>query len=295
LRFAAARGIELVFSPLRAHRDARPGQPHFHVIEHGFALREAALDDWLSGASAAAFAKYVLRLAFDESVDDAVAFARAKFEKFGKRAVIQLRLAANNPAQVVDDEVWLCRRLAAAVVLGHATRGVEITCDAFTDAERGYFPHAGVVDRRYNPRPALRVIRHLHGLLARIPEGRAVARVEAAGARVFELPAPSPALICLPDGALRLRQFCASATSLRALMRRGGNSPTSRPARWLISPRDSMPIRAGKLTCRLRCSRIRPRAATPRWLKSPSPVPPSAPPSPVPGRRRCLGSFGSWR
>ncbi|MDD9821663.1 MAG: metallophosphoesterase [Gammaproteobacteria bacterium] len=205
--FAGEHGIGMVFSPLRAHSNTA----YFHVIEHGFALRDAAdatLDEWLSGAHAAAFAKYVLRLRFDESLDDAVAIAQQQFERFGKPAVIQLRLAANNPAQNHDDEVWLCRRLAAAAVLGHSHAGVEVCCDSFADADRGYFPHAGVVDRRYNPRPALRLLRHLHGLLAGVPEGRALPRGDVDGAAVFDLSAASQrVLLCLPDGAFRLNRL----------------------------------------------------------------------------------------
>lgn len=211
-RFAEERRINAVFSPLRSKHDAvAPGGKYYHVINHGFTLRDAAaLDAWLSGAQAAAFAKYVLRLPFDESVGDAVAFAQEKFERFGKPAVIQLRLSDNNPAHNLDDDAWLCRRLAEAAVLGHSHRGCEITCDAFADNDRGYFPHAGVVDRLYNPRPAMWLIRHLHFLLAGVAEGRALPRRRKGGLTVFDLSTEARgALLCLPGGTFAMSRLGA--------------------------------------------------------------------------------------
>lgn len=215
-RFAREHRIEAVFSPLRSKHDAAaPGQKYYHVIHHGFTLRDAAaLDKWLSSAQAAAFAKYVLRLPFDESVGDAVAFAQRRFERFGKPAVIQLRLSENNPAQNLDDDAWLCRRLAEAAVSGHSHRGCEITCDAFADNDRGYFPHAGVVDRLYNPRPAMWLIRHLHFLLAGVAEGRALPRQQRDGLSVFDLSTEARgALLCLPGGAFAMSRLRAAVGS----------------------------------------------------------------------------------
>ena len=201
---AESRRIELVFSPLRSkHEMLRGNQTYYHVINHGFSPgdSDAALGKWLGCARAAAFAKYSLRLSFDESVGDAVAFARAQYEQSGKKAVIRLRLSADNPAQNIDDDAWLCRRLAEAVALGHAHDECEIDCDTFADSDRGYFPHAGVVDRLYNPRPGMLLIRHLNILLAEIPEGQSLPREHRDGLVVYELPrAARAAWLCLPDG-----------------------------------------------------------------------------------------------
>lgn len=211
-RFAREHRINAVFSPLRSKHDAAaPGKKYYHVIHHGFTLHDAAaLEKWLSGAQAAAFAKYALRLPFDESVGDAVAFAQDRFERFGKPAVIQLRLSGNNPAHNLDDDARLCRRLAEAAVLGHSHRGCEICCDAFADNDRGYFPHAGVVDRLYNPRPAMWLLRHLHFLLAGVAEGRALPRQQMDGLTVFDLSTEARgALLCLPGGAFAMSRLKA--------------------------------------------------------------------------------------
>lgn len=213
-RFAREHRIDAVFSPLRSKHDAdAPGKPYYHVIDHGFTPRDAAaLEKWLSGAQAAAFAKYVLRLPFDESVGEAAAFAQEKFERFGKPAVIQLRLSANNPAHNLDDDARLCRKLAEAAVLGHSHRNCEICCDSFADNDRGYFPHAGVVDRLYNPRPAMWLLRHLHFLLAGVAEGRALPRQQVDGLTVFDLSTETRgAWLCLPGGAFAMRRLRAVA------------------------------------------------------------------------------------
>ena len=201
--FAEQSRLDVVFSPLRSkHETLRSGKKYYHVINHGFAPNdEALLEEWLGCERVGAFAKYLLRLSFDESIGDAVAFAQTQFEKSGKKAAIQLRLSENNPAQNIDDDAWLCRRLAEATVLGHSHRECEIYCDAFADSDRGYFPHAGVVDRLYNPRPGMLLIRHLNTLLAEVPEGRALPREHLDGLVVFDLSsATQSALLCLPNG-----------------------------------------------------------------------------------------------
>jgi 3',5'-cyclic AMP phosphodiesterase CpdA len=52
-------------------------------------------------------------------------------------------------------------RVAEAVVAGYAHPGVRILLDTFMDHDRGYFPRAGLYDRRLNPRRAALVLRHL--------------------------------------------------------------------------------------------------------------------------------------
>jgi len=46
---------------------------------------------------------------------------------------------------------------------------VEVFLDTFMDLDRGYFPRHGLFDRRFNPRPASFVFRHLVGVLNEHP------------------------------------------------------------------------------------------------------------------------------
>ena len=163
--------IEVIFSPLRSKRDiVDAGKIYYHVINHGFTLDDAALlKTWFESKYATRFGKYLLRVSFNENIGDAMAFARVQSQQGAPKAAFQLRLSANDPAHNIDDDAWLCRRLAEAVVYAHC--GCVIHCDTFADNDRGYFPHAGVVDRLYNPRTGMMLVQHLHILLADLPEG----------------------------------------------------------------------------------------------------------------------------
>ena len=175
--FALARQceFEMIFSPLRSKRDiVDAGKKYYHVINHGFTLDDAELlKIWFESEQSARFGKYLLRVAFDENIGDVVAFARTQSQPGAPKAAFQLCLGANDPAHNIDDDAWLCRRLAEAVV--HAHCGCVIYCDTFVDNDRGYFPHGGVVDRLYNPRAGMMLVQHLHILLADLPEGQVFA------------------------------------------------------------------------------------------------------------------------
>lgn len=110
-----------------------------------------------------------------------------RIRDYGKRTTVSVRLSANNPAQNIDDHVWQSHRLAEAVLLGHDGNGCELYCDTFADSDRGYLPHAGVVDRRYNPRAGMLVIQHLNSLLVDIPETEPLTREYLDGLAIYNL------------------------------------------------------------------------------------------------------------
>ena len=56
-------------------------------------------------------------------------------------------------------------RVEKAVVAGYANPDVRIFLDTFMDHDRGYFPRAGLYDRRLNPRRAAFVLRHLNSAI----------------------------------------------------------------------------------------------------------------------------------
>src|SRR5690606_30201621 len=86
--------------------------------------------------------------------------------ELGLRVAFQVRLAADNPAQVMSDELDTANRVAETVLAGLANPGMDLALDTFDDIDRGYFSRDGLVDRRFNPRPAGLVYRHLHAALA---------------------------------------------------------------------------------------------------------------------------------
>ena len=168
LACARNNGIELIFSPLRSKQELiDSGQQYYHVINHGFTTNDfEMLRQWHESPQGTEFDRYLLRLAFDQPVDTAFDFVKDVFASIATPASIQLRLSADNPASKLNDAAWQCRRLTHAMLYGHASLCGEFYCDTFTDIDRGYFPRAGLLDRRYNPREGMQVVQQVNTLLA---------------------------------------------------------------------------------------------------------------------------------
>jgi len=80
-------------------------------------------------------------------------------------AEIYVRLASENPAVSENDDQANTNRIAETVSIALALGDMDIFLDTFADFDRGYFPRTGIVDRRYNPRMASYVFRHLQSAL----------------------------------------------------------------------------------------------------------------------------------
>ena len=85
----------------------------------------------------------------------------------GFKALIGVRLAPENPAEYLQDDNQVANRVAEAAIAGYAYPGAKILLDTFMDHDRGYFPRAGLYDRRLNPRRAAFVLRHLSSAINR--------------------------------------------------------------------------------------------------------------------------------
>ncbi len=77
------------------------------------------------------------------------------------KALINVRLAPEDPADYPQDDNHNANRAAEAAIAGYAHPDVRVLLDTFMDHDRGYFPRAGLYDRRLNPRRAAHVLRHL--------------------------------------------------------------------------------------------------------------------------------------
>jgi hypothetical protein len=88
-------------------------------------------------------------------------YARAK----GIRALINVRLAPEDPATYPRDHNYIANRVAETIVASYSYPRVKILLDTFMDHDRGYFPRAGLYDRRLNPRKAALVLRHLNSAI----------------------------------------------------------------------------------------------------------------------------------
>ncbi|MCW5575126.1 MAG: metallophosphoesterase [Burkholderiales bacterium] len=162
----------IFLSKLRKHEDAQYDGSHFnHFINHGFVIAERKqVSELFERPEAHAAADGVVirvirqRTAW-EAVQDAVAFAT----DLGIRATVQIRLAADNPAEVLQNDLDIANRVAETVLTGFAYPDTDIILDTFEDIDRGYFSRNGLVDRRCNLRAAGFVYKNMHAALSELP------------------------------------------------------------------------------------------------------------------------------
>ena len=143
------------------------GSKFSHYMSHGFhhghpESLEAFLG--LKGAEDATDG-FVFRIGAGESPWDSIRAIGEYAGKKGFRAVANVRLASENPAEFLADDTRVANRAAEALVASSATPGVEAYLDTFVDLDRGYFPRVGLYDRRHNRRLGSRVLANLQGAL----------------------------------------------------------------------------------------------------------------------------------
>ncbi len=84
----------------------------------------------------------------------------------GLRHQVHVLFSGNVTAErFVDDGRAACR-VAEAAFASLAVDNIDVCFDTFEDSDRGYFVRHGLVDRRYNPRLAAKVLRHLNAAWA---------------------------------------------------------------------------------------------------------------------------------
>ncbi len=59
------------------------------------------------------------------------------------------------------------QRIAVATLAAVSSRTTEVILDSFCDSDRGYFVRTGLIDRRFNPRLAGKMLSHLVPMLDR--------------------------------------------------------------------------------------------------------------------------------
>jgi predicted phosphodiesterase len=186
--------LTVYLSKLRSKEDlARDGSRYYHFINHGFVVAERDVIAAFLGADDAASVidGVVFRVVRQASPWADIAAAEAIATGLRTRAAVHVRMAGANPAETFRDDLANANRVAEALVAalaqcGPGRPGVDVFLDTFADVDRGYFVRNGLVDRRYNPRLASAVVRHLYGVLnasadvltggslSEIPSGRIV-------------------------------------------------------------------------------------------------------------------------
>lgn len=142
------------------------GDKYYHVIAHGFATGEGPLIAEWAARLPRPLAGAVFRILGPENPAEVIKEAASVARRLGIEAMMYLRQSQNfNPAHHSNDERLALNRVASALFAAIATENVTVYSDTLADVDRGYFRRAGVLDRRFNPKPASLVIRHLHAVL----------------------------------------------------------------------------------------------------------------------------------
>jgi len=168
------------------HRGSE-GPKFSHYVGYGFRIQDTGGIEWfldLEGASDAVDG-FVFQVGANESPLDAIRAIDAYSKTKGFRAVVNVRLASEDPAVYLTDDLWVANRVAESVVAAASAPGVGVFADTFMDLDRGYFPRVGLYDRHLNRRMGGYVLAHLQGVLNDYgPEVNVLGRREAPGGDV---------------------------------------------------------------------------------------------------------------
>ncbi len=193
---------------------AHEGERFSHFIGHGFLTSERAPLESLARSlrSSEAVKGLVFRVPRGGSPWLEIQAARRLAASLGLRALVQVRLAGDDPAASCGDDLSDANRVAETLAAAHGVPDVRVFLDTFVDLDRGYFPRRGLIDRRHNPRLAGQVFRNLHaalqpaagrlapGELVRLGTGR-LCHLRGGGRRF---------VLLLPEGRLSSREVVAS-------------------------------------------------------------------------------------
>jgi predicted phosphodiesterase len=145
----------------------RKGPKFSHYVSHGFRTHDTGgIEDFYGFDEArAASDGFVFQVGADESPWDALRAIDGYAGRMGFRALANVRLASEDPAEYMADDVRVANRVAESVVGAAAAANVGVFVDTFMDLDRGYFPRVGLYDRRLNRRLGSYVLAHLQGVL----------------------------------------------------------------------------------------------------------------------------------
>ncbi|MDH5200160.1 MAG: hypothetical protein OEW93_04655, partial [Candidatus Bathyarchaeota archaeon] len=143
------------------------GSKFSHYVGHGFRTSNIegiqaflGLEDSREAADG-----FVFHISANEPPWDAIQAIGAYASNRDFSAIANVRLASENPAEYLSDNVRVANRVAEAMAAAAATENVNVFLDTFIDIDRGYFPRVGLYDRRHNPRLGGRVFAHMQGVL----------------------------------------------------------------------------------------------------------------------------------
>jgi 3',5'-cyclic AMP phosphodiesterase CpdA len=145
------------------HRE-RKGPKYSHYVSHGFRIRNTASLDAILPERGAVDG-FVFQVGQHDDPWPSIRMIDDYAARMGTGALVNVRLAPEDPAEYLCDEDHVANRVAESLVAALASPNVKVFLDTFMDLDRGYFPRIGLYDRRLNPRKGSHVARRLAGAL----------------------------------------------------------------------------------------------------------------------------------
>lgn len=167
--FRAESDVPIHLSRLRSKDDMETdGQRYYHVINHGYVAGERAMVEALAANELFrdVAGGVVFRIPRERACWDEIIAIGEMARDLGINASVHVRLATSNPAEEACDDLENANRVAEALTASLTQPHINVFLDTFADVDRGYFVRTGVVDRRFNPRLGLNVIRNLFAAFA---------------------------------------------------------------------------------------------------------------------------------
>ncbi|MDE0810756.1 MAG: metallophosphoesterase [Alphaproteobacteria bacterium] len=154
-------GLPIILSRVNRQDAAKHSGGRFnHLISHGFTLEETEELGAFLAKNSGLVAGFQFTISRSISPWTAARTLGAFSRATGSRGFLYVKSNDASPAQTFPDEIANAERFAKALIAG-VGHGIEVILDTFDDADRGYFTRTGLVDRRFNPRIAARIISSL--------------------------------------------------------------------------------------------------------------------------------------
>lgn len=133
--------------------DDGAGKTFQHFASHGFSSRQAdKAESWLSMIGNQADD---IGLTFRVSPWEEPGAALREIDRQSKRVkLINLQLPRLDEGVCLDDDHGLQSFIVDAYQASRTMANTTVFMDTFVDSDRGYYPRNGLLDRRFNPRPA---------------------------------------------------------------------------------------------------------------------------------------------
>lgn len=160
-------GVPILLSRVNRKDAAKTsGGRYNHLISHGFSIGEIDELTEFAKAEGAALDGFLFSIPREEAPSSTISLLDKFASKTGKRPVLYVKSTSGSPWASYQDDTANAIRIAETVMAATASKETYVVLDTFADADRGYFVRTGLVDRRFNPRLAGRMLTALMGRLS---------------------------------------------------------------------------------------------------------------------------------